>query len=159
VTAQRPITKLTLVRRKKQQQNTYKKDKRRQFIYSNSIQFHYLSNSIVIIIQFYFYIFVCQLNSPRANYKASTSERKETNTKYKTRQSYHLEVIIIIQFMRTSRDEKVNVMLRTRPKSLIQWEKYNIFQRPVALVASIYVRLRCNFLFSLVSLCVHLFLF
>jgi hypothetical protein len=34
---------------------------------------------IKIIIQFNSYLFVCQLNSPRANYKASTSESEETN--------------------------------------------------------------------------------
>jgi hypothetical protein len=34
---------------------------------------------IIIIILFYSYLFACQLNSPRANYKVSTSERKETN--------------------------------------------------------------------------------
>jgi hypothetical protein len=30
-------------------------------------------------IQFNSYLFACQLNSPRANYKVSTSKRKETN--------------------------------------------------------------------------------
>jgi hypothetical protein len=33
----------------------------------------------IIIIQLNSYLFACQLNNPRANYKVSTSERKETN--------------------------------------------------------------------------------
>jgi hypothetical protein len=37
----------------------------------------------MMIIQFNSYLFACQLNGPRANYKVSTSERKETNTIYK----------------------------------------------------------------------------
>jgi hypothetical protein len=73
-------------------------------------------NGIIIIIQLNYYLFPCQLNSPRANCKVSMSERnthkvqkrgnlkhlsdddgdKNNNNNNNKNQSYQLEVITVI---------------------------------------------------------------